>query len=117
MSFYSDLKLTAARLLTDKGQQVTFSREVETAFNPTTGVVTASTTTYTGYGAAFDYSQREIDGVIVQAGDIRFLMEATTTEPKNGDTTTIDSSNYRIMNVNPTSPAGVVVMYEVQLRR
>ena len=117
MTFYTGLKNVASSLLQDKGQQITFSREVSSGFNPVTGVNTTSTTTFTGYGASFDYNKSEIDGEIVRRGDIRFVMEATSTEPEQGDTATIDSKVYRVMNVKPTSPAGTVVIYEAQLRR
>lgn len=115
--FYGNLAAVATRLLTSKGQSITFSREVQSAFNPTTGVATTSTTTFSGYGAAFDYNSSEIDGEIIQKGDIRLVLEATATAPIIGDTCTIDSDAYRAMNVKPTSPAGTPVIYEVQLRR
>lgn len=116
--FYANLKSTASKLLQSKGQQVTFTRSVEASFDPATGIKTEDTDiTFAGYGAAFDYNKTEIDGEIVQAGDIRFLMEATDTAPALGDTTTIDSIIYRVMNVEVTSPAGTAVIYTVQLRK
>ena len=117
-TFYSDLAATALRLLTDKGQQVTFSRETATAFNPVVGSSGAPViSTFTAYGAAFDYNKSEIDGTLVKRGDIRFLMNASATAPALGDTVIIDSITYRVMNVKPTSPGGTVVIYEVQLRK
>jgi len=115
--FYNNLKSVASSLLQDKGQQVTFTRAGSAAFNPVTGANTKSESTFTGYGAAFDYNKAEIDDVVVQRGDIRFLLEATTTAPENDDTVSIDSESYRVMNVKKTSPAGTVVVYELQLRK
>jgi len=117
MTLYTSLKSVASGLLQDKGQLVTFSREVSSGFDPILGANTTSTTTFTGYGAAFDYNKTEIDSEIVKRGDIRFVMEAIDTEPVPGDTATIDSKVYRVMNVKPTSPAGTVVIYEAQLRK
>jgi hypothetical protein len=117
VSFYSDLANVAKRLLTDKGQNVTFSREVSSAFDPVTGQNQIAATTFTGNGAAFNYNKSEVDGTIVQNGDIRFLVEATATEPANDDTVTIDNIIYTVMSIKPTSPAGTVVIYELQLRR
>ena len=116
MSFYSDLADVAFRLLKDKGQNVTLSREVSSGFDPVAGINTSSPATYTAYGAAFSYNKSEIDGTIIQKGDIRFVMEATT-EPQSDDTTIIDSIIYRVMSVKPTNPAGTAVIYEAQLRR
>ena len=117
MSFYSGLAVVARRLLTTKGQTLTFSRETSTSFDHILGENTTSASTYTGVGAAFDYNSREIDGEVVQRGDIRLILEATTTPPIIDDATTIDGDVYRIMAVRPISPAGTVVIYEVQLRK
>lgn len=115
--FYTDLAAVATRLLTDKGQKVTLSRETSSSFNPATGVNTTATSTFSGYGAAFDYNHNEIDGDLIKKGDIRFILEATTTVPLAGDITTIDSVIYRVMSVKKTSPAGTPVMYTLQLRK
>ena len=117
MGFYSNLKNVASRLLIDKGQDVTFTQETTTGIDPAAGTKTKTTSTFTGYGAAFDYKRMEIDGELIQKGDIRFLMEATTTIPVPGNTTVIDSIIYRVMSVKLTSPAGIAVIYEVQLRK
>ena len=116
MTFYSELASVALRLLTDKGQQVTFTTISSDAFDPPTGSNQTTPTTYTAYGASFNYNKSEIDGTIIQKGDIRFVMDSTT-EPNKGDTVTIDSIIYRVMSVKPTSPAGTAVIYEAQLRK
>lgn len=116
-NFYSGLAAVALKLLTDKGQNVTFTRETSSAFDPQTGNNQTTSSTFTGYGAAFNYNKSEIDDTIIQKGDIRFIMEATATEPVSGDTVTIDGIIYRVMSIKPTSPAGTVVIYEAQLRK
>ncbi len=115
--FYNNLKATASRLLQGKGQQITLSREVSSVFDPVLGENTSSVSTFTGYGAAFNYNKSEIDGAIIESGDIRFILEATDTAPESGDQTTIDGLIYRVMSVKVTSPAGVPVIYELQLRK
>jgi len=118
MSFYTGLKGTAAKLLKSKGQLVTITISVDASFDHVLGIDTpAADVTFTAYGAAFDYKKRDIDGTLIKAGDIRFLMEAKETEPAIGGNIVIDSVTYRIIDLTPTSPAGVVVMYELQLRK
>lgn len=116
-SFYSGLAVVATNLLTSKGQSVVFTRKTTSIFNPVKGRNNTTTSTFSGNGAAFDYNRSEIDGEVIQRGDIRLILEATTTAPALGDTAVIDSVTYRVMNVKPTSPGGTVVMYEVQLRK
>lgn len=116
--FYTNLAATASRLLTDKGQSVTFVHPVDGSFDPATGITTPGVpTNITGYGAAFDYKNTEIDGTIIQRGDIRFLFESTATIPVIGDTITLDTVEYRVMDVKPTQPAGTNVLTEAQLRK
>jgi len=116
-SFYSNLAAVATRLLTDKGQSLTFTRQVTNFFNPATGKDETYETTIAGNGAAFDYHRTEVDGTRIQKGDIRLLFEATTSAPAIGDTTVVDGAAYRVMDVTPTSPGGTVVLYEIQLRK
>ena len=116
MTFYSDLAAMAARRITDRGQQVTFSRETTSSFDPETGINTTTTSTITGYGTSFDYNGSEIDGTIIVKGDIRFLFEAGSA-PQQDDTVTIDSIGYRVMDVKKTAPGGTDVLYECQLRK
>ena len=117
MGLYSGLQTVAANLLASKGQLLTFSRDTETSFDPGPGDVQSTPSTYTGNGVALDYNKGEIDGTVVVKGDIKLILEATTTAPINGDRVTIDSIIYRVMTVKPTSPAGIVVIYEIQLRK
>lgn len=117
MAFYDGLKTVASNLLASKGQQVTVSRETSSGFNPITGINTTSTSTFTGYGVSTNYNQNQIDGTIVQNGDILFILESTDTEPELEDTIVIDSVNYIVKNVIEVSPAGTTVIYKLQLRK
>lgn len=118
MSFYSGLAATAAKLLAEKGQTISFSRQTGGSFDPALGAESgASTTTFTGNGAAFGYNNAEIDGTVVQRGDVRLIVESTATVPEQDDECTVDSVVYRVMAVEPISPAGITVINKVQLRK
>lgn len=117
MPFYDDMQAVATSLLTDKGQSLTFGRETSSGFNVPLGVNTTSSSTYTGYGVSTQYKRPEIDGTNIQIGDIKLILQKTTTVPILGDTVTIDSLIYRVMNVESVSPAGTVVIYKIQLRK
>lgn len=117
-SFYTGLAGVASQLLKDKGQSLTLTRAVDSSYDPATGITTPGiATTYTGYGAAFNYMAGEIDGTLVQNGDIKLVLEATDTAPEKGDTVPIDSITYRAEDVNTISPAGTPVIYILQLRK
>ena len=115
--FYAGLADTAARLLADKGQIISFSRQTGGTFDPVLGAESgASATAFTGNGAAFNYMNAEIDGTVVRRGDVRLIVESTDTVPEQGDTCTVDSAVYRVMMVEPIAPAGITVINKVQLR-
>ena len=115
--FYDNLQKTATRLLKSKGQKLSFTRKVETDFDSATGVKTNSDFTYNAYGAVFDYKLSEIDGTVIEAGDIRLMLEKTTTAPLKSDLVKVDSVNYRVMDVMKSSPAGTITHYTCRLRK
>ena len=117
MIFYSELAETALELLTEFGQAVTINRETSSSFDPTLGIDTTASSSFTGKGAAFEYKAMQIDGTIVQAGDIQLYLNATATVPLIDDRITIDSATYQVMNVEQINPAGTPVLYIIQLRK
>ena len=93
-------------------------------YNPATGGFTgAGTSTQTAYGAVFDYSNENIDGVLVLKGDKRLLLSAftatgaTLTAPVVNDTVTIGGVVHTVTNIITLSPSGIVVLYELNLRQ
>jgi len=117
MGFYDDMAAVAAKLLTDKGQTITFSRDNVISFDAALGKETTGVaTTYSGKGAIFDYNASEIDGTVVQQNDKRLILEAVDTPPLIGDQATVGSVAYRIINKEAVTPAGEVVIYKAQLR-
>ena len=116
MSLSTALKSVAAKIITSQGQEVTFTQETSTAFDAGKGKNVTKTTTFTGNGVVDKYKRDEIDGTVIQTGDILLVLEATDDVPVNGDTCIIDAIVYRVMGVLPVSPAGTVIIYEVQLR-
>jgi len=118
VTFYAGLADTAARLLADKGQTISFSRQTGATFDPVLGAESGgSLTAFTGNGAAFGYNNAEIDGTVVQRGDVRLIVESTSTVPEQNDECTVDSVVYRVMNVEPISPGGTTVINKIQLRK
>lgn len=118
MTFYTGIAATAHRLLTQFGGPVTLTRTVPGAYNPATGQTDpATTTTYSGTGAKFDYSQRDIDGTLIRMGDQRVYMSVEgMTTPQTGDTLTAGGRTFQVVASRPLNPAGTVVLHDVQVR-
>lgn len=69
------------------------------------------------------FSAREIDGTLIQAGDLRVLVPALNIpaamgEPdKDKDTVTIDGKAWRIITIEPIRGGDSIAAYRLQLRR
>lgn len=115
-SFYERLASTALNLLTKYGQTVTVTRENVGTVDPITGEGTpAADTTFTAKGCVFNYNQALIDGAQIKSGDKKIILESTN-EPMINDVVTTTEGDFTVISVKPTSPAGTVVIYELQVR-
>jgi hypothetical protein len=108
-------------LLGAYGQQITLTHNTAGVYDPTTGMVEATSTTELGHGALFDYPARisglsQADGTLILQGDKKLLLGAVgITAPKIDDTILANGITYIIKNIKSLNPAGIVVMYECQL--
>lgn len=118
MGLYERMALTADKLLRDKGQAVTITRQSASAYDPATGAATVTTSAQTGYGAIFDYGDKQIDGTVIKIGDKHLLLSASEiTAPILNDTVTVGGIVYTVVEpLKTVSPGGTVIMYELNLR-
>ena len=124
MTFYARLQSTADKMLKGKGQSITLTKITAGTYNPATGGFTgAGTSTQTAYGAVFDYGAKQIDGTLIKAGDKQLLLSAFKTDgtaltaPVLGDTVSIGGVTYTLVEpLKIVSPAGTVVLFDVNLR-
>lgn len=118
MSFYTDIRATAASLLTDKGQSLTLTKRTSGTYAPSAGTSTVTEAAYTVTGAVFDYPAAVIDGTLIQRGDKRVLMSALglSVTPDVDDSLTISGVAHQIISAKPTAPAGVTVLWTLQVR-
>lgn len=118
MSNFSDeMAAVALELLTEFGEAVSFTRTTEGAYDTATGTTAAgSDSVFTGFGAPIDYDNNEIDGTVIQQGDVRLYVNAVTTLPLPADKVTLDSVQYRVMNTRKYTINSEHVLYELQIR-
>lgn len=117
MSIFSAVSKVSGKILNKFGVEATFTQETSTSFDPVLGADTVTSVIFTGYGVKSEYSKAEIDGTVIQNGDVKFILELTETVPKVGDKVTINGSlSYRIMNIKHVAPSEEDVIYILQLR-
>lgn len=116
---YAAIKVNVADKLIEKfGAPVTLTKTVGGGgYDENGDPVVPSATTVTGDGVKLDFKQDEIDGTNIVAGDARLLLGSASGAPVNGMTVPIGGVTWRVMQVWPLEPAGVNVMYTLQLRQ
>lgn len=113
---YSRTRATAARLIKKFGQSVQVRRTIKIGpdWDPT-----FTEENYSALAAVLDYTDREINGTLILAGDKKVFVstEGLSITPELSDKLSIGGLVHSIMQVKPLSPAGLVVFWELQCRR
>lgn len=113
---YAHTRAVAERLIGRFGQAGLIRRTVsdDDPFNPS-----QTTTDYPCTLAVLDYSKRDVDGTLIRQTDqVVYLSTAgLTISPAPTDKLVVGGTVMTIVNVKPLSPAGLVVFYELQVRK
>lgn len=115
MSFYLRSKETATRLISKYGMKYPILRKGRFTIVNGKEVVTENQT-FSATGIKTNYNPIEIDGTVIQSGDIQMVFSAEV-ELKINDVVTIDGEKYLIKQPNPVKPADVLICYKAQLRK
>jgi hypothetical protein len=118
MSLASTLKNAATTILSKLGTSMTFTRDTVTTTDAKNGNTTKSTTTYTALAAHTAYSDQEIDGTTIIAGDLKVFIQYNTASdvPLIDDRFTLFSKTYRIQNVEKYIVNGTLCAFKCQAR-
>jgi hypothetical protein len=106
---YGPLTNTGAKLIDRFGYAATISRKID-------GV----TTTFAVTIVMTEYQPREKDGALVLETDRKAILSAkglTITPDPETDRLIENGNSLRIVTVTPTAPAGVPILYELQIRK
>lgn len=114
----------ADELLTESGKPMTFFREtpeINDASKPwrTDGLALGVASRFTAIGMTVPYTQRNIDGTVIQSGDVKCYLAAasnTSYTPKVGDYSEFGGQRYKIINVSILEPGTDRILYELQMR-
>lgn len=112
---YTATAATATRLLQRFGAAATIKRTTTGAYDPALGYAPVTTTQLATTAAVFDYPQGYIDGTNILQGDRQAYLTPANA-PKQGDVLTWQGADLAVVSVKPVAPAGLAVVYEVQVR-
>jgi hypothetical protein len=102
------------------GMPMTLSTETAGTYDPSTGVVSDPVKVdHLVNGIVIEYESKDIDGTLIKIGDKIALMTAsdTTPEPNSDNTLTMNSVDWAVISCNPIAPAGLAIVYKVQVRK
>lgn len=118
MSFdYASLATTADTIIGNFGVPVTVLSKGTSSYNVDTGTVTSTDTTQTANGVIVEYESKDIDGTLIMRGDKRLLLSPIgITSIKPDAKVTIAGVSYNVICVYETNPAGVALVYDLQIR-
>lgn len=117
---YGRVMAVSLKMIGRFGQSISITRFVEGDYNPSTSTAPVTETTQTGLRGLFDnYKTKDIDGTLVQRGDVKMLVAALgVSEPKKNDFVTDKNGTvWTIEFVDTINPNGNPILYTFQLRR
>lgn len=113
---YTRTRATAERLIARFGQTGALRRVTSDAdpFNPS-----QTTTDYPCTFAVLDYAKSLVDGTLIKETDQMCYLSTSglSVSPETTDKLVVAGAPLTIVNVKPLSPAGTVLMWELQVRR
>lgn len=115
MTFYSGLESVATRLLSEKGQERTFTRKTNHGYDTQSSTPTISESTYTSSCVITENMTSTKSDTVIKKYAAKMLMEAANA-PEVGDTVSIDGKNLRVSSFDKIAPANTVLAYKVELK-
>lgn len=113
---YARTRATAERLIARFGQTGALRRTTSDAdpFNPS-----QTTADHACTFAVLDYAKSMVDGTLIKQTDQMVYLSTSglAITPETTDRLVVGGSPLTIVNVKPLSPAGTVLMWELQVRR
>lgn len=114
-NFYERSFNTALKLISKYGMKYPVLRKGVVSIVNGKEIVTENQI-FSATGIKTNYNPIEIDGTVIQSGDIQMVFSADI-ELKINDIVTIDGEKYLIKQPNPVKPADVLICYKAQLRK
>jgi len=107
-------------LINSFGKDGTFTVKDSEAYDPSTGVVSVTTSTVViKMSPPTPYERRYINGDLVKAGDTEVLIAASglTFTPDEGQKVEFDSETWNVVSVGRLYSGESIAVYRLQLRR
>ena len=118
MSFdYGALATSAQLVIADFGQPVTISTDTLPVYDPVTGTATTTQLDETSVGVITSFESKDVNNTSILQSDKKLILSAIgITQIKSNSSVVIGTEQYSVISISKVAPAGVTVIYELQLR-
>ena len=118
MSFQYDMAATAHELLTEFGTTATLVKVVAGTYDPDTGSVSNTETSYTITMYEEDASGSDVDGSQVKAGDkLAMISTVGSVQPETNDRIAYQGADWMIVDATRENVNGLACVYYVTMRK
>ena len=118
MTFQSDMALTAHELLTEFGATATLVKVIAGTYDPDTGSVSNTETSYTITLYEEDASGSDIDGSQIKAGDkLAIISTIGSVQPETNDRITYQGADWMVVDSTRENVNGLACVYYVTMRK
>jgi len=122
MAFYDDMAALSVEMAEEFGAPCTLIKN-EGEYDTATSEVDNAPASHEGYAIRTDYKLEDIDGTMIQFGDIRLFLAPKTTagaempKAEQGDKILFDGSYWEVIRDDVKRPATVTLGHFVQARK
>lgn len=123
MTFYSDKAKMVDRIVRKRGAACTLRQTGDGSYDPATGTASVATSDYAGAAFRWDYDARQIDGTMIQADDVRFIVSplqddgTELPQPRADDQVIFAGATYTVVRSKPWNFDGTTAVgFELQVR-
>ena len=114
-AFYNKMAKTAAKLINKFGKEFLVVRNIGRSVDNITGAVTpGTTTTFKPKGIIVEYTTAEKQDSRIEQGDRKLILD-NTVKPLMTDRPTVDGKKWTIKDIERSEPAGIPLVYFVQV--
>lgn len=119
MSFYTNLRATAQKLIASKGQGALLVKQTEGVYDIATGQSPVAQSTYAVKVVVTSFKESDNGGTLVLQGDKRVIIgcEGLSVVPTKDDLLTVGGIAHSIIDIKAINPGDTAVIYIAQCRQ
>lgn len=115
---YAEIAQVAHEILAEFGSAAVLTKTSAGEYDPDAGAASLAPTNYDCTAVVLPYEDRHIDGTLILRGDKQAMLSAVSlsAKPSPGDVLAWAGAKFRVIAAEDLAPAGVSVLFTLQVR-